>query len=448
MAKSQPSAVPTESQTIHIPYSPRVHQRIIHERKARFSVLVCHRRFGKTVMAVNDLIRGGYSCRHDNPRFHYVAPTIKQGKRVAWDYLCTFTRNLPGRTLNHAELRVDWPVSDMSSARIQILGSEDPDSLRGAYSDGVVFDEYAQIDPRTYSEVFRPMLADRLGWAMFAGTPQGQNHFYDLFERAKQAEAQAQGWAAYLFKASQTGIVLQSELDAARREMTPAQYEQEFECSFVAAVPGAYYAELMAELEAQGRVNDDVIYDPNVPTEAWFDLGVGDATGIWIVQRHAKPRPRVLFYDEGSGLGLPDYLAMVKAMPYAVTRWIAPHDLNVRDFSLPGAPTRREVALEYGVPFEVVDKIAPEEGRDMVRRFLKTCEFNRKGTQKGRNALISHRSAWDGKNQTLKLIAVHDWSSHAADAFRYGAQAGEDISRMTTVKDWDRYQGGLGGYAA
>jgi hypothetical protein len=309
-------------------------------------------------------------------------------------------------------------------------------------------DEFAQIDPRTWSEVFRPMLTDRLGWAIFAGTPRGQNHFYDLNEEAAQEDMKAEGWSRFLFRASETSIVLPSELAAARRIMTPAQYEQEFECSFVAAVPGAYYAELMAELETLGRISDDVIYDPRTPTEAWFDLGVGDATGIWIVQRHAKPRPRVLEYLEGTSLGLPDYLAMVKALPYAVTRWVAPHDMKVRDFSLPGAPTRQDVARDYGVNFEIVDKIPPEEGRDMVRRFLKECEFNRTKTQVGRNALVSHRSAYDGKNQTLRLTAVHDWSSHAADAFRYGCQAGDDPGIFTRNQDWLKYAQQTGGYAA
>jgi hypothetical protein len=130
-----------------------------------------------------------------------------------------------------------------------------------------------------------------------------------------------------------------------------------------------------------------------------------------------------------------------------ITRWIAPHDMNVRDMSMSGAPTRKDVALEYGVNFEVLPKIPPQEGIDMVRRFLPTCVFDRQGTKEGRNALVSHRSAYDGKNQTLRLVAVHDWSSHFADAFRYGVQAG-DAYDYSNDNEWAKLAKNTGGFAA
>jgi hypothetical protein len=204
----------------------------------------------------------------------------------------------------------------------------------------------------------------------------------------------------------------------------------------------------MDAADREGRVGD-YIHDKSFPTEVWFDLGVGDATAFWIVQRTRQPRPVVLYANEGTGLGLPDYIAMVQALPYQpITRWIAPHDMKVRDFSVAGAPQRLEVARQYGVNFEVLDKIPPEEGRDMARRFLASCVFDRAGTKDGRNALMSHRSAYDGKNQTLRLTAVHDWSSHFADAFRYGCQAGDDPMNAHAKVDWGQYAPNLGGYAA
>lgn len=433
---------------VEIPYRPRLLQRKMHEERTRFVVMVCHRRFGKTVLGVNELIRGAFVCLYPDPRFNYVAPQLKQAKRIAWDYVLRYTRNLPDRYVNHAELRVDFPVGPESSARIQLLGADDPDTLRGAYCDGVLFDEYAQIDPRAWTEVFRPMLADRNGWAMFTGTPQGPNHFRELYDDAALPESIEEGWSRYMFKASETGLVLPNELAAARRVMTAAQYEQEFECSWTAAIPGAYYSELMDAAEREGRITD-VAHDPMYPTEAWFDLGVGDATAIWIVQRSRKPRPVVLYATEATGLGIPDYISIVKGLPYQpITRWIAPFDMNVRDYGLAGAPTRKEVAWQYGVNFEVLERIAPEEGRDMVRRFLPTCVFDRKGTKEGRNALVSHRSAYDGKNQTLRLMAVHDWTSHFADSFRYGCQAGEDIGTRMSDENLDKYLGSMGGFAA
>jgi hypothetical protein len=414
-------------------------------------VVVCHRRFGKSVMAINRLIRSCFTCEFDDPRVNYVAPQLKQAKRIAWDYALKFTKNLPERYVNHAELRIDFPVSPMSVARIQLLGADDPDTLRGAYCDDVVFDEYAQTDPRAWTEVFRPMLVDRMGRAMFTGTPMGPNHFYDLWELAASEEYRRGGWSRWMFKASETGIVSPAEIVEAQKIMTPAQYEQEFECSFNAAIPGAYYAELLADADRDGRITQ-VTADPMYPIEAWWDLGVGDATAIWIVQREAQPRPRVLHAFEATGLGLPDYLALVKNLPYKpITRWIAPHDMKVRDYSLAGAPTRHDVALSHGVNFEVLEKISPEEGRDMARRFLRECAFDREGTKDGRRALMSHRSEYDGRNQTLKLVAKHDWTSHFADAFRYGCQAGRDpdILLRRQMANWEQeYQGATGGFAA
>jgi len=174
-------------------YAPRRHQAEIHKRLKRFNVLVCHRRFGKTVLAVNQLIGSGLRCKKLNPRFAYVAPLLKQAKAVAWDFLLHY--GAPFRiAANTSELRIDL----VNGARITLYGADNPDALRGIYLDGVVLDEYADMQPRTWTEVVRPALADRRGWAIFIGTPKGQNGFYDLYESAK-----ADGnWYVGMFKAS------------------------------------------------------------------------------------------------------------------------------------------------------------------------------------------------------------------------------------------------------
>ncbi|WP_250645557.1 terminase large subunit domain-containing protein [Salidesulfovibrio onnuriiensis] len=199
----------------------------------RFSVLVCHRRFGKTVLSVNRLIREARETQRPDWRGAYIAPLYKQAKAVVWDYLKHFC----GKGLetcdvkfNETELRADFE----NGARIRLFGANNPDSLRGLYLDAVVFDEVAQMPYRVWSEVVRPALSDRKGWGMFIGTPQGKNALYRLW---RQAQRDA-GWNAAMYRASETDVLEAGELEAARREMAPEEYEQEFECSFSAAVRG------------------------------------------------------------------------------------------------------------------------------------------------------------------------------------------------------------------
>ena len=160
-------------------YRPREPQRAIHKAVAanRFTVVVAHRRMGKTVAAINQLIHSALKCGNDNPRYAYIAPTYGQAKRIAWDYLEQFTRPLDAK-LNVSELKADF-----FGRRIQLYGSDNPDSLRGQYFDGVVIDEIADQDPKIWNEIIRPALADRKGFAVFLGTPKGRNHFADFRDR-------------------------------------------------------------------------------------------------------------------------------------------------------------------------------------------------------------------------------------------------------------------------
>ena len=212
--------------TVTLPYSPREQFLPFHERTQRFASLVCHRRAGKTVAAVNDLIRGAALCDKPNPRFAYIAPFYKQAKDIAWTYLRQGVAPLIeyGASIHESELRVDLP----NRGRVRLYGADNPDSLRGIYLDGVVLDEPAQIDPTLWPEILRPALADRMGWGVFVGTPKGRNAFYEIWRSAQKSG----DWYTLLLRASETGLLPEGELAAAREAMTDAQYRQEFECSF------------------------------------------------------------------------------------------------------------------------------------------------------------------------------------------------------------------------
>ena len=141
---------------IVIPYAPRPLQMKLHDemQQKRWGVVVCHRRFGKTVWAINHILRDAIMCPKPNPRFAYMAPTYRQAKNVAWDYLKQFAGAIPGVKFHETELRCDLPTG----ARISLLGAENPDSLRGIYLDCCVMDEVAQMPENVFPEVIRPAL--------------------------------------------------------------------------------------------------------------------------------------------------------------------------------------------------------------------------------------------------------------------------------------------------
>ncbi len=263
---------------LYIPYNPRPLQKTFHDNAKRFSAAVCHRRFGKTVMAaVNQLLRRILSSTLNRLQGAYIAPTLGQVKRIAWSYFRQFAGAIPGARFNETELRIDLP----GGQRIWLLGAEVPDRLRGLYLDYVVFDEYADINHRLYPEIICPALAERNGGALWLGTPRGFNHFFDIYEAARSAvNAQDPEWFACVYKASKTGVIAQSELDAAASDMSDEQYAQEFEWPFNAAITGSYYGRLLGEAENSGRIGDFEWLPLEQVHTAW-DLGISDSTAFW-----------------------------------------------------------------------------------------------------------------------------------------------------------------------
>lgn len=392
-----------------IPYVPRQLFRPFHDRKQRFSCEVVHRRAGKTVSRVNDLIRCAMTEERERPRFAYIAPFLKQAKAVAWDYLKFYSHPLVqyGATFNESELRVDYP----NGAQIRLYGADNPDSLRGIYLDGVVFDEFGTMDPRIWP-VVRPALSDRLGWADFIGTPNGHNEFYETFQKAK---ANPSEWYAALHKASETGLIAGHELEAARRSMTADQYEQEYECSFEAAIQGAYYGKEMAEAEKDKRIGR-VPYDKASDVITAWDLGIGDATAIWFCQQIGQEY-HLIDYLENSGVGLDWYARAVKEKPYVYSAHILPHDVEAKELGT--GKSRKEVLSELGIKATVAPRLRLEDGISAARLSFNRCWFDAEKCARGIEALKQYRTEYDEQRKVFRDKPLHDWTSHGADAFRY-----------------------------
>jgi len=404
---------------IKIPYTPRKHQSYLHQQinKHRWSVLVCHRRFGKTVCMINHLIKSALTCNLNNPRFAYIAPTFKQAKSIAWDYMKQFTAKIPATKFNETELRVDLP----NGARITLLGAENSDGLRGIYLDGCVIDEYANIEGKLFAEIIRPALSDRKGYCVFIGTPAGMNNnFYDLYQHANGAE----DWFNYKAKASQTKIVDPEELEKAREVMGDKKYMQEFECDWIANIEGAIYGDEMNKLDDKKQLAR-VPYDPTLPVSTAWDLGVADHSSIIFFQQKGTA-VQIIDYHEERGHGLPHYIQLLNEKPYIYKEHYAPHDIEVQEFG--NGKTRREIAYQLGVRFKVVPKLPVEEGIHAVTMLLNRCWIDTDHCKSLIDALRHYHRKYIDKNRMFRSKPVHDWSSHACDAMRYLAVGLQELN--------------------
>jgi hypothetical protein len=402
-------------------YRPREPQRAIHKAVAanRFTVVVAHRRMGKTVAAINQLIHSALKNGQEAPRYAYIAPTYGQAKRIAWDYLERFTRPLDAK-LNVSELK-----SEFYGRRIQLYGSDNPDSLRGQYFDGVVIDEIADQDPKIWNEIIRPALADRKGFALFLGTPKGRNHFADFRDRAESSP----DWSLLEFKASETGILDSAELASAEKEMGTDKYQQEFECSFHAAVEGAYYGSLINQLETDERICR-IPHESLAKTFCGWDLGMSDSTAIWVAQIASK-EVRLIDYHENHGVGLDHYFEWLQDNGYQHATQILPHDVEVRELGT--GKSRKEILMEAGLEITVAPRLSVADGIQAVRQLLPRCWFEIDKTKQGLDALRNYRREYDEKRAVFYDRPLHDWSSHAADAFRYLA-----IGLNEGSSSWDK----------
>ena len=411
---------------VEIPYTPRELQNKLHEdlNNYRFAVLACHRRFGKTVMLINHLIRAALQNKLINPRYAYIAPTYKQAKNIAWDYLKMFAGSIPTTRFNETELRCDLP----NGARITLLSSENPDSLRGLALDGVCIDEVAQIEPKLWNEIIRPALSDRKGFCYFIGTPAGMsNLFYELYQHAVADDK----WYAYTAPASKTKIIDQEELDEAKKQMGDTKYRQEFECDWVANIEGSIYGKIMKKLEDNKQITL-MAYDPTLLVSTVFDIGVGDSTAIVFFQKLGNTI-RIIDFYENRREGLPHYIQVLKEKDYIYDKHFAPHDIEVQEFS--SGKTRREVAYQLGIRFRILPKLPLEDGIHSLKMILPRCYFNLDKTKPLIDALRHYHRKYNEKMKMFNNKPVHDWSSHACDAMRYLAISINDYEEKNKIRE-------------
>lgn len=393
------------------PYKPRPLSLEFHARSQRFAVMVMHRRFGKTVMCINDLIDKAMQCHLPMPRYSYIAPLYKQAKDVAWNYLKYYSAPVADKVMES-----ELSVLLKNGATVRLYGADNPDALRGVYHDGVILDEYGDMHPRLFGEIVAPALADRKGWAAFIGTPKGPNHFHKLWVDAQGNEH----WYSRMFKASETGIIDAAELELMRTMPGSDEdtFEQEFNCSFSAAIRGSYYGKLLNQLSHEGSYP----HDPDKQVFCFYDIGYSDDTSIWFVQVNGDEFAVIDFFTV-SGYSVDDVIGHLRSKPYAYGTHYLPHDARNKSFQT--GKSTRELMMAAGMRTQLVPNLSVQDGIQAVRKTLPKVYFNTDNpdVRVGLNALRVYQREWDDRVQRFRETPKHDWASNPADAFRMFALA-------------------------
>lgn len=401
-------------------YEPRPQFVNFHRRTKRWSCLVAHRRAGKTVAAVNDLVIGALECGLPRPQFAYVAPFRDQAKRVAWDYLKHYSSPFAAGKPNESELTVPMP----NSGKIMLFGADNADALRGIYLDGTVLDEFGDFKPSVWGNVIRPTLSDRQGWVVFGGTPKGRNEFWTVREQARRDPG---AWYLQELRASESGILNPDELAQVRKQLTQDQYDQEYECDFAAALPGAYFGRELVQAEREGRIRL-VERDDAVPVYTAWDIGYRDDTAIWWYQV-VQDEIHIIDYHASSGQSIDFYAQLIasKAHRYA-SHWL-PHDAKAKTLASGGKSIIEQLAGHLSLDkLGIVPNLSVQDGIQAARMALKHCWFDEKSCYEGLEALRQYQREWDEDKKAFREKPRHDWTSHPSDAFRMLAVAwrGED----------------------
>lgn len=359
-----------------------------------------------TWLAINELIKRAWSCNApQGGKFIYVAPEKAQAKEIAWSQMKYFVKDLP-HTVNESELVITFPNSSV----VRLAGADNPDRLRGIHPHYVVIDEVAQMPKDLWYEVVYPSLRANNGGCLFIGTPKGDNLFKELFEHAKNAK----NWFAYKRNIFETEVASAEEIEELRQTMPQAKFEQEYLCSFDAAIQGTYFSNI---LERFGIVGD-VPWDPSQPVITAWDLGTTDATVIWFVQRDPKePKViRIIDYYEKSEQNIFHYIQHVKSKPYTYDYHILPHD--VTQVSWETGRTRVDLFKQHGMPIRIAKKVPVQEGISMAQTLLHTARIDAKKCYEGIRHLHQYRAKQDRMTGQYLDEPVHDQHSHAADALR------------------------------
>lgn len=392
------------------------------------AVAVWHRRSGKEKTFINYVARCAFQRVGT---YYYLFPTYAQSKKVLWDgrdkegfpFMGHFPKEVVTKK-NETELRLEL----VNGSAVQLVGSDNIDSVLGTNPVGCVFSEYALQNPHAW-DYMRPILRENGGWAIFDYTPRGKNHGYDLYTMARGNS----DWYAEILTVDDTHAISVEDIDKERQAgMSEELIQQEFYCSFEGVLTGSVFGRAMQEAERDGHITG-VPWDPDLPVDTWWDIGTGDPTAIWFTQTAGKEIHVIDYYENsGAGVGIDFYARHLQSMPYVWGTHHGPHDLEAHQFAAGGKSTR-EVAASLGLRFTITDRLDKQSQINAGRSFIKRCWFDRVKTERGRNALMSYHYEWNDKRKSFSDEPYHDWASNGADAFMQMAVGHKFASPKTVV---------------
>lgn len=406
------------------------------------AIAIWHRRSGKDKTLLNLLIKKSFERVGT---YYYFFPEFAQGRRVIWDGIDNdgfkFLDHIPKKLLRQAHT-TDMKIELVNGSIIQIIGTDKFDKVRGSNPVGCVFSEFAFQNPGAW-DVVRPILRLNGGWAVFNSTPAGKNHLHTLYQKALKLDS----WFTDLVTVEQSldekgeRYVPESLINEDREEgYSEEMVQQEYYCDFNSNSQGYYYLKLMVEAAEDGRLTS-VPYHPNIKVDTWWDIGVHDSTAIWFTQIVGKEVHVIDFYQNNS-VGVEEYAKYLQQLPYVYGKHHFPHDMASVEFGT--GKTRFEIAegLFGSKNIDIIPKLGIEDGISAARIMIPRCVFDEEKCAEGIRALQNHHRQWDKNVQEYKNQAVHDWSSHAADAFRYFA-VGVTVPRNKSSRRMSLYRKGI-----
>jgi phage terminase large subunit len=389
------------------------------------AIEIAHRRWGKDDVILHHT---AIEAHKRVATYWHCLPEYEQARKAIWNAVNPHTGM---RRIDEAfpeALRASKDEQQMfirfkNGSTWQVVGSDRYNSLVGAGVAGVVFSEWALCNPSSWGYI-RPMMEENDGWACFITTPRGRNHAKAMYDMARDNPR----WFAELSSIHETGALTAQQLEDSLAEyiaiygdeMGRAQFEQEYECSFNAAILGAFYAREMAAVRREGRIDANLEPLPGRPVHRAWDIGVKDDTSIWWFQV-VGTQIFILDCYSASGVGL-DHYASVLEERRKEHGWLdgidfVPHDAKVKEWG--SGKTRVETMREYGLKPQLCVSATKMDGINAARQALARCVFHQRCEDEGISALEQYRREWDDDKKAFKASEVHDWSSHLADAFRY-----------------------------
>lgn len=391
------------------------------------------RRAGKDVCAFNIMIRAALK---KVGVYYYIFPTYSQAKKVIWTSITNtgerFLEYIPQEIIKSTNSQ-EMTIHLTNGSLIQLVGSDNVDSLVGTNPQGVVFSEYAIQDPRAY-QFLRPILVANDGWSLFVSTPRGKNHLFTLYEIARTNPE----WYCLKLSVDQTNHIPLEFIEKERAEglMSDDLIQQEYYVSFDMGVEGAYYTKYLDRMRLRGQIGD-VPWEPAHEVHTCFDIGVSDSTTILFVQIIGQT-VRIIDSYENSKVGLEHYVKVVKQKPYDYGKHIAPHDIRVKEFG--SGITRWEKARQLGITYTMAPgypKVTLEDGIEAVRSSLAKIWID-SSCSSFIKAIENYRQKYDHKNKVYHNEPLHDWSSHWADCLRYLCTSLHLLRRGESPEDFER----------